>query len=79
VVRAAQDRCIAFEQDGVRQRGKLWAYAESWPTLGEREVDVPARDGQPARQATGRVAAGRLPLVPPRQLRGEHRKELLEV
>lgn len=77
LVRAAHDRVIEVENAEKTERCKLFAFARSLPDLGQREVEVPARDGQPARQATVRVAAGPLRLLPPRQARGEHRREPL--
>lgn len=79
VVRAAQNRCIEVEKDGQTASTKLFDYAEALPTLGQREVSVPARAGQAARTARVRVAAGPLRLLPPRQPRGEHRREPLDV
>jgi Transposase DNA-binding len=79
VVRACQDRCIEVEQEGQSERTKLFAYAYTLPSFGQREVSVPARNGQPARKATVYVTAGALRLLPPRQPRGEHRRELLDV
>jgi len=79
VVRAAQDRCIEVEKEGEIERSKLFAYAYTLPSFGQREVSVPARAGQLARKATVRVAAGALRLMPPRQPRGEHRREPLDI
>jgi hypothetical protein len=79
VVRAAQDRRLFVDGPGGAQPGRLFAYARALPELGSREVDVPAKDGQPARQARVRVAAGAVRLRPPRHRRGEHGDEPLAV
>ena len=54
-------------------------YYYTLPLFGHREVAVPARNGQSARTATVSVTAGALRLLPPRQPRGEHRRESLDV
>ena len=79
VVRACQDRCIEVEKEGENARTKLFAHAYTLPSFGQREVSVPARNGQPAHKATVYVTAGALRLLPPRQPRGEHRREPLDV
>jgi len=79
VVRAAQNRCIEVDKDGQTESSKLFDYARALPSWGEREVAVPARDGQPARKATVGVAAGPLRVLPPRQPRGEHRSKPLDI
>jgi hypothetical protein len=79
VVRAAHDRGVLVAQAGTAERRKLFGHARGLPDLGQRQVDVPARAGQPARQARVRLAAGPVTLLPPRQPRGEHRQEQLAV
>jgi hypothetical protein len=79
VVRAAQDRRVLVGGAGDPEPCRLFAYARALPALGFREVDVPAKDGQPARQARVRVAAAALQVRPPRHPRGEHRREPLAV
>jgi hypothetical protein len=79
VVRAAHDRVIEVVDAAGPRRCKLFAFARALPDLGQRVVEVPAKAGQPARQATVRLAAGALQAQPPRQPRGEHRQEALSV
>jgi hypothetical protein len=79
VVRAAHDRRVLVEDAGKTSPCKLFAYARALPEQGSREIDVPARNGQPARQARVRIAFGSVRLRPPKQPRGEHRHEPLAV
>lgn len=80
VVRAAQNRRVLVDgPDGTPQPCRLFAHARALPTAGWRQVEVPARDKRPARQARVRVAAGMVRLRPPKHPRGEHRREGLTV
>lgn len=78
VIRSAKDRTLAGGGDHVgddRIHDHLHAYARDLPTLGTREVEVPAQAGRrAARRATVAVAAGpvTLPAPPPCRARGEH-------
>ena len=60
LVRAQHDRCI---NDGTN---KLWSYMEAQAIAGDRDVPVPARDGQPARVARLAVRFSRVRLDPPK-------------
>jgi hypothetical protein len=79
VVRAAHDRRVLVDSAGATSPCKLFAYARALPGQGFREIDVPARNGQPARQAQVQIAFGPVRLLPPKQPRGEHRQEALAV
>jgi len=60
LIRAQHDRCINGDTD------KLWPYMERQPVAGDRDVPVPARDGQPARVARLAVRFGPVRLDPPK-------------
>jgi hypothetical protein len=56
VIRAAQDRVLAGT-DGRRHAGRLYATARAQPALGQFELDLRARAGQPARTASLSLSA----------------------
>jgi hypothetical protein len=74
VIRAAKDRALDGEDHlGVdRIHRTLFAYAADLPTLGYRQVQVPAssKKGSKARVARVAIAAGPLTLAAPKQPRG---------
>lgn len=70
LVRAGQNRCVAGPQK------LLWAALESAPVLAEREVQVPRRDGHPARTAVLSVQWQAVTLDPPKYRSSE---DLLDV
>jgi len=81
VVRSLHNRQIgADDEPEVEQAGRacrLHDYARGLPDLGRKTLSVPARQGQPAREAVVRVAAAAVRLLPPRHPRGEHGNEPL--
>lgn len=78
LVRSAHDRWAEVaDGDGRARRVRLHALARGAAALGCKAVDVPARDGRPARVARLELAAAAVTLVPPRRKRGEHRREPL--
>ena len=80
VVRSLHNRQIAAEEPQVEQAGgpcRLHDSARALPDLGRKTVSVPARQGQPAREAVVRVAAAAVRLLPPQHPRGEHGNEPL--
>ena len=78
-MRSKHDRLCTVRIDGVPCRRKLHGYVRGLEPLGGRSVAVAARDGQPARRAKVRIAAGSVELVAPKQPRGDHGPEPLPV
>ena len=56
VIRAAQNRCVTNE-DGRAVTGKLFATARAQAALGQYELELRARPGQPARVAALQISA----------------------
>jgi hypothetical protein len=77
VVRSKHNRQLVEGQDAAGQPVRLHDYARGLPTLATQQIEVPARDGQPARKARVRIAAAPVTLLPPKNPRGEHRNEPL--
>lgn len=79
VIRSNYNRSI-YVGDGDRsQRALLHEYVRTLPPLGGRVVDVPPRDGQPARRAKCLVTVAAVQIRPPHVKRGHHRQEPLFV
>jgi hypothetical protein len=72
VVRSKHDRRVEVDEETAQRREQLHAYARNLPSLGEKTVEVPARDGRAGRTARVRIAAGRVTVPPPKNPRGEH-------
>jgi hypothetical protein len=75
VIRAKNDRKILVQTAAGRRRAKLKSWARKLPTLGYRQVNVPANSDQPARTASVRVAAGAVEIQAPGHQRGQHGNE----
>lgn len=73
VVRSQHNRWVLPGHDGPTERVQVHDWLRSLPEAGRRTVEVPARDGQPARTATVAVAWAPVRVLPPRQRRGEER------
>jgi hypothetical protein len=73
LVRSQHNRRVVRDHDGETEPVKLHDLMRSLSEEGQRTVDVPARNGQPARTATVGVAWAPVRLLPPRQPRGEER------
>lgn len=73
VVRSSHNRWISLEIQGKTERCKLHDWARALPELGRQTVAVPACEGQPARQATVRIAAAPVTIPAPPNPRGEYR------
>lgn len=56
VIRAAQDRCLT-DEPGREKLGKLWATARAQAPLGQFQMELRARPGQPARTAQMKISA----------------------
>jgi hypothetical protein len=69
--RATQNRCLIEEQEC------LWDYMNNRPVTGHLEVEVPAKDKQPARIATVEIRFGSVILKPPYRSKSQI-KEALE-
>jgi hypothetical protein len=75
-IRSKSNRNILLENGlGRSRQAKLHNWARGLPTLGTRCVQVQANQGQKARQAVVRVAAGKVTIQPPHFARGEHSKQ----
>lgn len=72
VVRSEHDRRIDLPEVSGSGLSSLHDYARGLPTLGEKTIEIPARDGRPARMARIRVGAGPVTLRPPKNPRGQH-------
>ena len=84
VIRAAQDRRIWVGHGPVKARSRskgptLFKHLRTLPELSRRAVQVPARDGRPARQAEVALAYAAVQIRPPEQPNGKHRDEPLRV
>jgi hypothetical protein len=80
VVRGYHNRRILLDKDGKKQRSKLHDLVRSLAAEKEtRTLEVPARPGQAARTAEVAIAYQQVWIVPPRQARGEHGREPLQV
>jgi hypothetical protein len=79
VVRSHANRRIVVGHDPGGPAAKLHDHLRRQAAAATRVVAVPARDGQPARQARCGVAWAAVLLLPPRQPRGEHGPEPLPV
>ncbi len=79
VVRSQHNRRVLRDHDGETEPVKLHDLMRSLPEEGRRTVDVPARNGQPARTATVGVAWVPVRILPPRQPRGDERGAPLAV
>ena len=80
VVRSKSNRNVEVRDAlGRRRRRKLHAYARGLADLGRRTVTVAGNAHQVAREATVRVAAGAVRAPAPRQRRGEHSGEPLDL
>jgi hypothetical protein len=73
LVRSQHNRRVLRDHDGESEPAKLHDFMRSLSEAGQRTVEVPARNGQPARTATVGVAWAPVRLLPPRQPRGEER------
>jgi hypothetical protein len=79
LVRSQHNRWVLQGHDGETERVKIHDWLRSLPEAGRRTVEVPARNGQPARTATVGVAWASVRVLPPRQPRGEERGTPLAV
>jgi hypothetical protein len=80
VLRSKANRRIEVQDaHGRCRKAKLHSWARKLPPLGQRSVSVAAQDGQPAREARVRVAAGAVRLLAPPQARGEYVARPLDV
>lgn len=77
VVRAHHDRAITIGHSAAGAASTLHSYARSLPTVGQRTVQIGARDDKPARKACVAVAAGAVRVLPPAKKRGKHRGQPL--
>lgn len=73
VVRSQHNRWITQEKAGEIEKIKLHDLARSLPEAGRREIEVQAKEGQPARTAQVSVSWQQMSIQPPRQPRGEER------
>jgi hypothetical protein len=73
VVRSKHNRQLVAAGEVAGKPLRLHDYARVLPTLATKAIEVPARDGRPARQARVRIAAAAVTLLPPKHPRGEHR------
>jgi Transposase DNA-binding len=87
VVRAKNDRAVTVTDPGTLEvlgqeepyQGRLFALARALPEWGRKEVEVAARPGHSARTAVVRLAAAPVRLHAPKQPRGEHGSEPLDL
>lgn len=79
VIRCQHDRGILVEIAGKFSPARLHDFARTLPEQGRRTVEVPARDGQPARTATVRVGFAPIVVPAPKNPRGEHGKASLSL
>lgn len=79
VVRSQHNRWVLPGHDRPAERVKIQDWLGSLAEAGRRQVEGPARDGQPARTATVAVAWAPLRVLPPRQRRGMERGTPLAV
>ena len=77
VIRSRHNRWVLVDNHGETVRRRLHDHARLLPELGRREVEVPARAGQPARTAVVRIAAGLVTVPAPKNKRGEHGNDSL--
>jgi hypothetical protein len=79
VVRSQHDRLMFAGHTAENARHKLHSYARNLSAVGQRTVEVAARDGQPARTAKVSIAWAAVRLRPPQQPRGDYRPQPLAV
>jgi Transposase DNA-binding len=79
VVRSQHDRLIFAGHNRDSTARKLHSYARALPAVGQRTIEVAARDGQAARTAQVSIAWAAVRLRPPQQPRGDFRNEALAV
>lgn len=80
VVRSSSNRGVrVLDKLGRKRPARLHDWARKLPALGQRTVNVDAQQNQPARTATVRVAAGAVEVPAPRQKRGEHSDQPLDL
>ena len=78
VVRSKSDRNIELDDGrGGVIRTKLYDFARSLPSLGERTVAVSTNRGHAGRKARVRVSAAAVSIRPPHFARGEHSRDNL--
>ena len=78
VVRSKANRKVVFDAEKPGP-SKLHDLVRELPEQGRRSLHVPAGQGRSARDTEIAVAFVKLQIVPPRQARGEHDRELLTV
>ena len=79
VVRSWQERRIVVGHDPKGPRALLRPYVRGLAEQGRRSLQVPARDGRPARETTVAVAYAPVLLRVPKNVRGLYRKVALPV
>jgi hypothetical protein len=79
VVRSQHNRKIYVGPEKQPSKLKLHDFARTLPELGRRQVDVPGSVTQAARTAQVRIGAAEVWLKPPRQKRGDHGNEPLQI
>ena len=70
LLRATYNRCLMQEQQ------RLWDYMSNQPVRGNLEVKVPAKDKQPARNATVEIRFESVVLKPPYRSKSQGKEEL---
>jgi hypothetical protein len=79
VLRSNHNREIRVGHDGQGKETRLHDHLRTLGEQGRRVVDVPERDGRPARQATVAIAWAAVTVLPPQHHRGYYPKGPLEI
>lgn len=75
VLRSNHNRGICSGHGEGGEESCLHDYLRRLPSQGQRELNIPERDGRPARQATVAIAWAAVTVLPPQNRRGNYRQQ----
>jgi hypothetical protein len=79
VLRSKHNREIRVGHDSAGAESRLHDHLRTLAEQGRRVVDIPERDGRPARQATVAIAWAAVTVLRPQNQRGHYHKKALQV
>jgi hypothetical protein len=79
VIRSQHNRSIRIGHGDEGKPASLHDHLRSLPEQGRRLLDIPERDGRPARQATVAIAWAAVTILPPQGRRGNYRGQAQQV
>lgn len=79
IVRSTHNRCILTSEESTKPDGKLHTWIRQQPSFPGPQVEVPANGKQPVRTANTRISFAPVRLAAPRQRRGRHGQEPLDL